>query len=244
MANERMINSVSVGVVYVDSPGTFAISNAEKTHILAEIQDGLDTVATNEPRSNLSWAYSTLSVTLPNFTPWEGANWPGLTESFYRRMDAALWSDTNQKIYFFNGSEYIRVDPANGWRADPGYPKPIAGNWPGFPASFASSVDAALYSDANQKIYFFKGSEYIRVDPKNGWNVDPGYPKPIAGNWPGFPADFAVGVDAALWAEWNQRIYFFKGTRYLRVNPAANWSVEGGYPRDININWRIPFPTA
>jgi Hemopexin len=242
MANERMINSVSVGVVYVDSPGAFAISNAEKTHILAEIQDGLDTLATNEPRSNVSWTYSTLSVTLPSFTPWEGANWPGLTEPFYRWMDAALWSETNQKIYFFRGSEYIRIDPANGWRADPGYPKPVAGNWPGFPANFATSVDTALWSDTNKKIYFFKGSEYIRVDPNNSWNVDPGYPKPIAGNWPGFPANFATGVDASLWSYKNTRIYFFKGNEYIRVDPNNSWNVDAGYPKPITGNWP-GFPT-
>jgi Hemopexin len=237
MANERMINSVSVGIVYVGGPGDFAISNAEKVHILAEVQDGMDAVATNEPRSNLSWAYSTLSVNLPTFTPWEGANWPGLTEPFYRSMDAALWSDTNQKIYFFRGNEYIRVDPNNGWKADPNYPKPIAGNWPGFPVSFANGVDSALFSDINQKIYFFKGSEYIRVDPANAWNVDPGYPKPIAGNWPGFPADFANGVDASLWSYKNTRIYFFKGDQYIRVDPNNGWNVDGGYPKPIEGNW-------
>ena len=236
MANERMINSVSVGIIYASGPG-FDISAAEKASILADVQDGLDDVALNEPRSNLSWAYSTLSVNLPAFTPWEGANWPGLTEPFYRRMDAALWSDTNQKIYFFNGSEYIRVDPNSGWDADPNYPKPIAGNWPGFPANFSNGVDAALWSDTNQKIYFFKGSEYIRVDPNNGWNVDPNYPKPIAGNWPGFPATFATGVDAAIWSPTNQKIYFFKGSEYIRVDPNNGWNVDPGYPKPVDGNW-------
>ena len=230
-----------MGIVYVASPGNFAISNAEKAHILAEVQDSLDAVALNEPRANLSWAYSTLSVNLPNFTPWEGANWPGLTEPFYRSIDAALWSDTNTKIYFFRGNEYIRVDPNNGWQADPNYPKPIAGNWPGFPANFANGVDAVLWSDLNKKIYFFKGSDYIRVDPNNGWNVDPGYPKPIAGNWPGFPTDFAEGVDAALWAVKNQKIYFFKRNRffnqYLRVDAYNGWNVDPGYPKPVGLGW-------
>ncbi len=237
MANERMINSVSVGIVYVAGPGDYGISNTEKAHILAEVQDGLDTLATNEPRANLSWAYSTLSVNLNSFTAWEGANWPGLSEPFYRSMDAALWSDTNQKIYFFRGSEYIRVDPNNGWKADAGYPKPISGNWPGFPSNFANGVDAALWSQTNQKIYFFKGSEYIRVDPNNGWQVDAGYPKPISGNWPGFPSDFANGVNAALWSKTNQKIYFFKDDQYIRVDPNNGWQVDPGYPKPIENNW-------
>jgi len=236
MANERMINSVSVGIVYVTSPG-FEISQTEKAHILAEVQDGIDALSNFEPRANLSGAYSTLSVHLPSFTPWEGARWPGLTEPFYRSMDAALWSDPNQKIYFFRGNEYIRVDPNNGWRADSGYPKPIAGNWPGFPTNFANGVNAALWSEKNQKIYFFKGNQYIRVDPNNSWNVDSGYPKPIAGNWPGFPTDFANGVDAALWSYKNNKIYFFKGDQYIRVDPNNSWNVDSGYPKPIAGNW-------
>ena len=241
MANERMINSVSVGIVYVAGTGDYAISNDEKVHILAEIQDGLEALSDNEPRANLSWAYSSLSVNLPSFKPWEGANWPGLSEPFYRSIDDALWSGTTQKIYFFRGSEYIRVDPNNGWKADAGYPKPIAGNWPGFPASFASGINAALWSNTNQKIYFFKGSEYIRVDPNTGWNVDPGYPKPIAGNWPGFPDDFAQGVDGALWSGTNNKIYFFKSNRfynqYIRVDPNSGWNVESGYPKPVGLGW-------
>ena len=101
MANERMINTVSVGIVYVAGPGQYALSTAEKAHILAEVQEGLEALAANEPRANLSWGYSTLSVNLPTFVAWEGANWPGLTEPFYRGMSDALWSGTTQKIYFF-----------------------------------------------------------------------------------------------------------------------------------------------
>jgi hypothetical protein len=104
MANERMINTVSVGLVMVGAPG-FTITPAEQAHILAEVQNGLDLVASNEPRSNLSWIYSALNVNLPAFTPWQGANWPGLSEPFYRSMDAALWSGTTNRIYFFRGSE-------------------------------------------------------------------------------------------------------------------------------------------
>ncbi|MFX0185309.1 MAG: hemopexin repeat-containing protein [Candidatus Hodarchaeota archaeon] len=242
MSNERMINSVSVGIVYVSSPGDFAISDVERAHILAEIQEGLNALAALEPRAKLSWVYSTLNVILPNFTPWEGAKWPGLTEDFYRSMDAALGSNTNKKIYFFRGNEYIRVDPYNSWEADPNYPKPIAGNWPGFPTDFANGVDAALWSEKNQKIYFFKDDQYIRVDPYNGFNVDPNYPKPIAGNWPGFPTDFANGVDAALWSEKNQKIYFFKDDQYIRVDPYNGFNVDPNYPKPIAGNWP-GFPT-
>jgi hypothetical protein len=39
--------------------------------------------------------------------------------------------------------------------------------------------------------------QYDRYDPKSG-KVDPGYPEPIIGNWPGFPASFAADVNAAV----------------------------------------------
>jgi hypothetical protein len=171
-------------------------------------------------------------------------NWPGFPDDFANAVDAAVWGEPNQRVYFFKGGNYIRVDPNNGWSVEASYPKPIAGNWPGMPAGFASGLDAALYSKTNGRIYFFRGDRYVRVNPTGGWAVEPGYPRPIAGNWPGFPADFASGVQCGEWTDFNQRIYFFKGTRYIRVDPSAGWSVEGGYPRQIDKNWRMPFPTG
>jgi hypothetical protein len=235
--NQRMINGVAVGIVYVGGTGDFAITNNEKTHILARAISGLDDLSGNEPRAKLAWNYSTLSVNLDEFTPWAGARWPGMDLNFYKGMDAALWSEANQRIYFFKGNQYYRVNPSNGWRADAGYPKPITGNWPGLPSSFDNRIDAALWAHSLNKLYFFSGSEYVRVDPNNGWQMDAGYPKPIAGNWPGFPAEFASGVDSTIWSVPNQRVYFFKGDKYLRVNPSSGWAVETGYPKPIAGNW-------
>jgi hypothetical protein len=165
------------------------------------------------------------------------SNWPGFPSSFGENLDAALWSETNNKVYFFKGSQFIRVDPNNGWEVDSGYPKPITPSWPGFPRPFANGVDAALWSETNKKIYFFKGSRFIRVDPNNSWQVDPGYPKPITPSWPGFPRAFAAGLDGALWSGTNKKIYFFKGSQYIRVDPANSWNVDSGYPKPIQGNW-------
>lgn len=38
----------------------------------------------------------------------------------------------------------------------------------------------------------------------------------------------------------NDKIYFFKGTRYVRHDDATN-TTDAGYPRYINMNW-LPFP--
>jgi hypothetical protein len=97
---------------------------------------------------------------------------------FSAGIDAVvLWN--NGKAYFFRGSEYIRYDVAAD-RADEGYPRPIAENWPGV---FAEDIDAAVLWD-NGKAYFFRGSEYVRYDVTTD-QADEGYPRPIAGNWPG-----------------------------------------------------------
>src|SRR6185436_14428907 len=96
-------------------------------------------------------------------------------EAFLDKIDGGLYSFKNNKLYMFSKKYYVRYTD---FTLDPDYPKLIAGNWPGFPATFANGIDAALWSQTNQKIYFFKGNQYIRVDPNNGWNVDAGYPKP------------------------------------------------------------------
>ncbi|MDP1805353.1 MAG: hemopexin repeat-containing protein, partial [Acidimicrobiales bacterium] len=89
------------------------------------------------------------------------------------------------KIYFFKGSQYVRFSNVSDG-VDPGYPKPIAGSWPGMPASFNSGIDAALMRKDNQKIYFFKGRTYVRFSSVSD-GVDPGYPAWIDGNWMPFP---------------------------------------------------------
>jgi hypothetical protein len=124
-------------------------------------------------------------------------------------IDAAIeWP--NGKAYFFRSSEYERYDVAKD-RVDPGYPAQIAGNWPGFPASFASGIDAGIVWPTG-KAYFFKGSEYIRYDIATD-RVDAGYPAPIEGNWPG------------LWSN------------NILNGDAGNNTLDGGAGKDILNGW-------
>jgi hypothetical protein len=130
------------------------------------------------------------------------------------------------KVYLFRGGQYIRVDPTTN-RADAGYPKSIAGSWPGL---FERDIDAALLWN-NGKAYFFKGNQYVRYDVASD-RVDAGYPKPIAGSWPGL---FERDIDAALL--WNNRkAYFFKGNQYVRYDVASD-RVDAGYPKSIAGSW-------
>jgi outer membrane protein OmpA-like peptidoglycan-associated protein len=166
-----------------------------------------------------------------NYTPSSTGNYS---------IDAGvLWS--NGKAYFFKDDKYIRVNvaPHPNNTTDPGYPKSIAGNWPGWPPDFTQGIDAAVAWNTG-KAYFFKGSRYIRVNiaPHPHNTMDPGYPKPIAGNWPGWPPDFQQGIDAAI--AWNNgKAYFFKGSRYIRVNlgPHPHNTMDPGYPKPIAGNW-------
>lgn len=137
---------------------------------------------------------------------------------------AIRWDDT--KAYFFRDDSYIRYNVVER-RADDGYPRSIASNWPGL---FAKDIDAAV-AWSNGKAYFFKGSEYIRVDLETK-KADPGYPKPIAGSWPGL---FTKDIDAAV-AWTNGKVYFFKGSEYIRVDLVTK-KADPGYPKPIAGNW-------
>ena len=104
-------------------------------------------------------------------------------------MGSAAWQ---------SGNEYVRYDIESD-RVDPGYPNPIAGNWPGLWSPAGAGVVWP-----NGKVYFFRDSEYVRYDIASD-RVDPGYPKPIARNRPRLSLS---RVDAAVvWP--NSKAYLF-----------------------------------
>ena len=82
-------------------------------------------------------------------------------------VDAGAVGHTNQKIYFFKGDRVHprRSQPTAG-TSIPGIRSRSLGTGPGFPPEFASRRRRGACSKPNQKIYFFKGSQYIRVDPE------------------------------------------------------------------------------
>jgi hypothetical protein len=163
-------------------------------------------------------------------------SWPGLLgagfTSKYGIYGATRWGD--DRDYFFHEDEYVLYDRSGG-RVDIGYPRQIAGNWWGFSETgFASGIDAGV-KWWNGKIYFFRGDQYIRYDIARG-RVDPGYPLPIAGYWPGMSeAGFTCDIDAAVtW--WNGKVYFFRGAHYLRYDIQQD-RVDPRYPRSISGSW-------
>ncbi|MFI7103004.1 hemopexin repeat-containing protein [Streptomyces sp. NPDC050161] len=98
----------------------------------------------------------------PPFTVAGG--WPGLPDgsgggpNWQQGIDAALnWG--NGKLFLFKGDSYLRYD-ITADRADSGYPRKIAGAWPGL---FTQGLDAAVYP-GGRFAYFFRGDRYQRYD--------------------------------------------------------------------------------
>src|SRR5262249_4476240 len=86
----------------------------------------------------------------------------------------------------------------------------------------------------NDKVYFFRGSDYLRFDLLVD-HVDAGYPQRTAANWPGL-GDLGTAIDAALVAPSGKKVYFFTGMRYSRYDVLAD-RVDLNYPLDIATNW-------
>ncbi len=181
-------------------------------------------------------------------------SWSGL---FQENMDAGVFwpapppggAENKTVAYFFKGNQFMRYD-VQADRADAAdgagraYPQPISLKWPGI---WMDRVDAVVVwpvpRNGRTVAYFFRDDQYIRFDVKRH-RADPGYPKPIAGNWPNFK--FPSGIDGAV--AWPTKIdgktvvYFFKGDQYMRYDADADrgddQSAGGlGYPALVAENW-------
>lgn len=163
----------------------------------------------------------------------------GLPSAFAGDLDAAVNGQGRYagKAYFFEGNEYMRYDWAAD-RIDPGYPKPIAAEW-GMPYGFRGDLDAAVTGKGpfTGKAYFFKGGDYVRYD----WGterIDTGYPKSIAAEWRGLPAEFTTGIQAAMNGQktYDGKLYLFKGRDYVRYDWTSDHT-DPGYPLSIEFHW-------
>ena len=96
---------------------------------------------------------------------------------------AVLWNDGT--AHFFKGTQFLTVDVAK--KTVTQAPKPIAGNWKGWPASWNRRIDAIIpfWGDGEKGIIcFFCGGEYVRFNIATGTVEGP--PRKINdGQWPG-----------------------------------------------------------
>lgn len=145
-------------------------------------------------------------------------------------IDASiLWDE--ETAYFFRGEQFYRWEIGLDGMPS-GYPRPIAADWPGWPAHWVDVEAAVMWP--NGRLYFFREGEYLAFDV-NEDRIPPGYPAPIHGNWRGFPAHW-TGVDAAIvWP--NGRAYFFRGSEYLAFDIDQD-CVLPDYPAPILGNWK------
>ena len=122
----------------------------------------------------------------------------------------------------------------NGGTPYEGYPKPILGNWD-IPQEWHTGIDAAVHSRADNAIYLFKESEYIKfADGKAGKRVEG--PKPILGNW-NIPEEWKSGINSAIFSKSYNAIYLFREDQYTKftdgkINKAL-------YTKKIEGNWDI-----
>lgn len=160
--------------------------------------------------------------------------WKNFPPKFRAGIRAAVVLN-NGKALFFKENQYIRYDLESD-RVDPGYPQTLdSGNWPGWPPHFYGGIDTGFRWD--NKIYIFKGDEYIRYDLAKEL-TDLGYPQKINGEtWPGLPPQFASGIEVAF--PWRDgRVYFFKGDEYICYNMSRNCpELERPQKVDFWLSW-------
>lgn len=198
----------------------YAISN---DHTIGDFEVGWNRELSNMDRAFISQIYpfSNTSIVYPSSI---ASGWYGLP---FSKVDAAL-DYPGDRCYIFSGNQYVRWNHTGENNLNP---KPIKDNWKG--VTF-NKIDAAFYWKANNKVYFFSGTEYIRYDVSTE-KADEGYPKNISSNWGG--GSMFTSIDAAL--PWDaEKIYFFKDNKYIRFDFNKN-KVDENYPKILNnTSWK------
>jgi MAC/Perforin domain/Hemopexin len=150
--------------------------------------------------------------------------------SKFARPDGAIslqgfGKDLNDALYLFKHRECLRVSLD---LKKIGHPKDISEEWPGVDFD---RIDTAL-AVAPDKIYFFRGPNYIRVDKAEGKPSVVGSRDLIKKRWAGVSFD---RVDTAVY--WgNSKVYLFYEDQYIRYD-MATFRADPGYPRFIESNY-------
>ena len=167
------------------------------------------------------------------------------------RVDAAF-RDPQGKTYVFRGDQFTRYSTAALDFADEGYPLTIGARWGNLPAAFRSGIDEALYwlVDGVQRLYLFKGPDYVRYSTSDLTQIDAGYPKRIEdgddfeGEWfRGLAFEDAneshddddVGIHAIYVDTYRSqpRINLF----YRRDNESGQWQREYRFESNNRYRW-------
>ncbi len=165
-------------------------------------------------------------------------------ETVFRRISAIFSVD--EKIHIVRGNTYFHYDIANKTSITPKSIRELFPILEGTVSERFARLDAAMNTEGltsrtgsseDRKIYVFKETECVRLSYNSQaegrqFEIDEGYPKSIADEWPGVPFD---RIDAAINCG-PDAIYFFSGSWYVRFNIASN-KVDAGYPQKISEGW-------
>lgn len=123
---------------------------------------------------------------------WPGFFPPGSANS--EVSAAVLWPPqlfppAGPKVYFFQRNQYYAYDVLT-HQGDANYPRliSVSGGWPGLWSSSPYVKAAMIWPtpiNGGIKAFFFQYDLFAMVDIATR-SVDPGYPKRLQGNWPGF----------------------------------------------------------
>ncbi|MET8049909.1 hemopexin repeat-containing protein [Streptosporangium sp. NPDC005286] len=133
-------------------------------------------------------------------------------------------TDSGAKVGFVvQGGQAARFGWAEGRMLD--HYAPLLGKrWPALPAAFAGGFDAALAVPADDPwTMVFRGGQCLRLHPVDG---SVGQVGSIDGQYPGLPAAFRTGIDAALPSATSGEAYFFKGGQCVRYDLRSEMPVE------------------
>jgi len=99
-------------------------------------------------------------------------------------IDAAFFHPKTREIFLFKGEEYLQLSAKNN-RITAGLPKKVNTFIPDWPFAWGSGdVDAADYNSKENKVYLYRGKEYIEISLDGNRKLAPGFPKPIELAWP------------------------------------------------------------
>jgi hypothetical protein len=137
-------------------------------------------------------------------------------------------SGLDNTIDLFEEGRCLRLD----WRTSrvvPGYPMAISKAWPGVDFD---RIDATIAVAPANRIYFFRGGEYIRVEYDGRRVIGNSGRNSIERHWPGVIFE---RIDTAIYFG-NSKVYFFARDEYTRYDLALGRS-DPGYPRYLNSNY-------
>jgi hypothetical protein len=168
-------------------------------------------------------------------------DWPSFARLGFGAGIHAAVNYGNGKLYFFQGSRYLRYDTSSyvtdgPFAVDSG--QGLDSDWNGLAAvGFGSDIDAAV-NWGDGRVFFFKGDSFVTYSVASNCVV--GVRRPIdsqvdpANDWRGMAQNgFGAGVRGAInWG--NGAVFFFKGSQYAKflIHPGA---VE--YVDSIDHGW-------